>query len=103
MEEGAGILRKLSERDYCVLLDQDGSSMTSLCFSEWLFDRLGTVSGRIVLVVGGPFGVSTQVRERADLKISLSDMTLTHEMCLLLLFEQIYRAVTIERGGSYHH
>lgn len=102
-EEGTGILRKLSERDYCVLLDQNGDSMTSMRFSEWLFYKLGTVSGRIVFVVGGPFGVSAKIRERSDKKVSLSDMTLTHEMCLLLLFEQIYRAITIERGGRYHH
>lgn len=102
-DEGNGILRKLNERDYCVLLDQNGVSMTSIRFSEWLFKRLGTAPGRIVLVVGGPFGVSDQVKDRSDMKISLSNMTLTHEMCLLLLFEQIYRAITIERGGRYHH
>lgn len=103
IEESAGIFKKLSKRDYCVLLDQDGNSMTSNQFSEWLFHKLGTISGRIVFVVGGPFGVSSQIHERADLKFSLSDMTLTHEMCLLLLCEQIYRAITIERGGRYHH
>ena len=103
IEESAGILKKLSERDYFVLLDQDGDSMTSKLFSEWLFHKLGTISGRIVFVVGGPFGVSSQIQGRADRKVSLSDMTLTHEMSLLLLFEQIYRAITIERGGRYHH
>jgi len=102
-DESNRILRKLTERDYCVLLDEVGESMTSIRFSGWLFNRLGTTPGRIIFVVGGPFGVSAQVRDRSDMKISLSSMTLTHDMCLLLLFEQIYRAITIERGGRYHH
>ncbi|GAB6280647.1 MAG: 23S rRNA (pseudouridine(1915)-N(3))-methyltransferase RlmH [Thermovirga sp.] len=101
--DGNGILRRLTERDYCVLMDQDGESMTSIRFSEWFFSKLGTVPGRMVLIVGGPFGVPPRVRERSDQIISLSDMTLTHEMCLLLLLEQIYRAITIKRGGRYHH
>lgn len=102
-EEGSGLLRKLNDRDYFVLLDEAGETMTSVRFSEWLFGKLRIVPGRLVLAVGGPFGVSLPVRERAEMKISLSKLTLPHEMCLLLLFEQIYRAVTIERGGRYHH
>lgn len=101
--EGVRILKKMNKRDYCVLLDQNGRSMTSDEFSKWLFSRLGSVPGRMVLVVGGAFGLSQSVKERSDMKLSLSGMTLTHEMSLLLLFEQLYRAVTIEKGGSYHH
>ncbi|MDO9509057.1 MAG: 23S rRNA (pseudouridine(1915)-N(3))-methyltransferase RlmH [Thermovirgaceae bacterium] len=102
-EDGTGLLRKLNHRDYFVLLDDAGDTMTSVGFSGWLFEKLGSVPGRLVLAVGGPFGVTPLVRERADMKISLSAMTLPHEMCLLILFEQIYRAITIERGGRYHH
>jgi 23S rRNA (pseudouridine1915-N3)-methyltransferase len=101
--EGARILKKMNKRDYCVILDQNGRSMTSSEFSKWIFFRLGSVPGRMVLVVGGAFGLSELVKERSDMKLSLSGMTLTHEMSLLLLFEQLYRAVTIEKGGSYHH
>lgn len=102
-EEGSGLLRKLNDRDYFVLLDETGDTMTSVRFSGWLFEKLRIVPGRLVLAVGGPFGVSLAVRERAEMKISLSKLTLPHEMCLLLLFEQVYRAITIEKGGRYHH
>jgi 23S rRNA (pseudouridine1915-N3)-methyltransferase len=102
-EEGMALLKKVGERDYFVLLDESGKTMTSVGFSEWLFRTVSETPGKTILAVGGAFGVSREVKERANEILSLSSMTLTHEMSLLLLFEQIYRAVTIEKGGNYHH
>lgn len=101
--EGRTLLKKISSRDYVILLDEKGSSMSSDKFSGYFFERLKNVSGRILFIIGGPFGVSGEVRVRSDETISLSKMTMTHEMCLLFLSEQIYRAVMIERNSPYHH
>lgn len=101
--DGKNILKKLSSRDYVILLDERGSLMSSESFSGHLFSRLKETPGRIVFVIGGPFGVGDEVRRRSDESISLSKMTMTHEMCLLFLSEQIYRAVMIENNSPYHH
>ncbi len=102
-EEGAGLLKRLGERDCFILLDESGEGRSSEGFSSWIFEMFRRTRGRLVMCVGGPFGVSVPVRERADFLLSLSPMTLPHEMCLLMLFEQLYRAITIEKGGNYHH
>ena len=102
-EEGAVLLKRIVERDLLILLDESGETMTSEGFSAWIFETLRKSLGRVIMCVGGPFGVSRPVRERADFRLSMSPMTLPHELCLLLLFEQLYRAVTIEKGGNYHH
>jgi len=102
-EEGAAILKKINDRDFLALLDNSGDRFTSEGFSRWLFERLRSTSGRVILCVGGPFGVSRAVKARADVMVSLSPMTLTHDMSLLVLFEQVYRAIAIEKGTGYHH
>ena len=82
-----------------VLLDEKGKDYTSREFSDFLGKRASSLS----FVVGGPYGVSEIVRGAARHIISLSKMTLTHEMARLLLVEQLYRAFTIIRGRGYHH
>ncbi len=101
--EGRTLLKNVSARDYMILLDERGSLISSEDFSLHLFSKLREVPGRILFIIGGPFGVSEEVRLRSDETISLSKMTMTHEMCLLFLSEQIYRAVMIERNSPYHH
>jgi 23S rRNA (pseudouridine1915-N3)-methyltransferase len=101
--ESKAILRYLTPRDHVVLLDEKGSTMTSRTFSSYLFSRLKSAHGRLVFVIGGPFGFSEDVRKRSDEMLSLSPMTLTHEMCLLFFSEQIYRALMISKNTSYHH
>lgn len=102
-KEEERILQRMTERDYVVLLDEKGASRSSMDFSMWLYDRLQDVSGRLLLVVGGAYGVGERVRDRAEEALSLSPMTLPHELCLVLLFEQLYRAVSIRHGMRYHH
>ncbi len=101
--EGESILRVIRERDYVVLLDDKGSKRTSLEFAEWLEQRLNEARGRLVFIIGGPFGVSDHVKNRSDSILSLSKMTFPHELCLVFLSEQIYRACAIKAGTGYHH
>lgn len=102
-EEGKLILSELSISDFVVLLDEQGDMLTSRGFSDFL--QKGMIGGkkRIVFVVGGPYGFSQEVYERANSKLSFSKMTFSHEMIRLFFTEQVYRAMTILRGEPYHH
>lgn len=101
--EGASILAAVRPGDHVVLLDEGGKEYTSRQFSELLSRHLVGGTRELVFVVGGPFGFSSEVYERADALLSLSKMTLTHEMVRLFFVEQLYRAFTIIRGENYHH
>ncbi|GAK90511.1 LSU m3Psi1915 methyltransferase RlmH [Nonlabens ulvanivorans] len=102
-EEGKLILNKLEKSDFVTLLDERGKKLSSLQFAE-LINKRG-VSGlkRLVFIIGGPYGFSNDVYERANSKLSLSDMTFSHQMVRLFATEQIYRAFTILRNEPYHH
>lgn len=97
------LLKLVKPRDHIVLLDVEGKKFNSRSFSSWLEGTLGEVSGRLVFVIGGPYGIGEELKTRSDLMLSLSDMTLPHELCLVFLTEQIYRALSIIAGSSYHH
>lgn len=101
--EGELILKKIRERDRVVLLDERGSQYTSPDFSEWFERRMEETRGRMIFVIGGPFGVSQPIKQRADDTIALSRMTFPHDLCVVFLAEQIYRACTIKAGTGYHH
>lgn len=102
-EEGKLILSELSISDFVVLLDEQGDMLTSRGFSDFLQRRMIGGKKRIVFVVGGPYGFSQEVYERANSKLSFSKMTFSHEMIRLFFTEQVYRAMTILRGEPYHH
>ena len=97
------VLERLQPGDCLVLLDERGREMTSREFSVWMEQRLQTVSRRLVLLIGGPYGFSPRIYQAAQQQISLSRMTFTHQMVRLFLVEQLYRAFTIIRGETYHH
>lgn len=97
------VLERLQPGDQLVLLDERGREMTSREFSQFLEQRLQTVSKRLILLIGGPYGFSPRIYAAAQGKISLSRMTFTHQMVRLFLVEQLYRAFTIIRGETYHH
>ena len=101
--EGTMILASLKPYDFVVLLDERGKEYTSREFATMLEKHFVSTSRNMVFIIGGPYGFSPDVYARADMKISLSRMTLTHEMVRLLFVEQLYRACTIIRGESYHH
>ena len=100
--EGDAILRALTPSMDVVLLDEHGKEMRSVEYADWLQKKMA--SGRdLTLVIGGPYGFSPAVYERANSKLSLSQMTFSHQMIRLMAIEQIYRAMTILRGEPYHH
>lgn len=101
--EGRSLLASLESSDYVVLLDEHGAERTSMEYSQWLQRRIASGSKRLVFVVGGPYGFSPEVYDRANEKISLSKMTFPHELVRLVFVEQLYRAFTILRHEPYHH
>jgi len=94
-EEAKKIMKQT--RDY-YLLDERGREFSSVEFAQFLKDK-----DSIDFLIGGPFGVSAEMKEMAKDSIALSKMTLTHEMARLLFLEQLYRACTILKGKEYHH
>ncbi|MDR1377771.1 MAG: 23S rRNA (pseudouridine(1915)-N(3))-methyltransferase RlmH [Synergistaceae bacterium] len=101
--EGQEVLRRIRPRDRLVLLREDGKEQGSMEFAQWLSREMAATEGRLVLVIGGPWGASKTLLRRADADLSLSRMTFTHEMCFLFLAEQLYRAFSILQGSGYHH
>jgi 23S rRNA (pseudouridine1915-N3)-methyltransferase len=102
LAEGELILRQLTPSTDMILLDEKGREYRSVEFADFLQKKMS--SGRdVVFVVGGPYGFSQSVYDRANGKISLSQMTFSHQMVRLFFVEQIYRAMTILRGEPYHH
>lgn len=100
--EGDAILRALTPSMDVVLLDEHGKEMRSVEYADWLQKKMS--SGRdLTLVIGGPYGFSPAVYERANAKLALSQMTFSHQMIRVMAIEQIYRAMTILRGEPYHH
>ncbi|KAA6322039.1 Ribosomal RNA large subunit methyltransferase H [termite gut metagenome] len=102
-KEGERILRAFLPGDVIVLLDEYGKEYRSLDFAYWMEKKMTNVSKRLVFVIGGPYGFSQQVYQAAHEKISLSQMTFSHQMVRLVFVEQLYRAMTILNGGPYHH
>jgi len=100
--ESRSIDQKLTPRDYLVPLHSSGHSFSSEELASWL-DGLSTKTGGCVtFVIGGPLGLSQDFLDRGQEILSLSQLTLTHEMARLVLLEQLYRAFTILRGEKYH-
>ena len=101
-EEGERIMKALRPGDYVVLLDERGKNISSPEFSNML--ELGFINSQnIVVIIGGAYGVSEDLRSRADFVWSLSKLVFPHQIVRLILTEQIYRAQEISSGGKYHH
>jgi 23S rRNA (pseudouridine1915-N3)-methyltransferase len=101
--EGKELLRALPAGATVVLLDERGDGPTSVELSGWLQTEADRGLKDLRLVIGGPYGISDAVRERARSSLRLSSLTLPHELARLVLLEQVYRAFTIARGLPYHH
>jgi 23S rRNA (pseudouridine1915-N3)-methyltransferase len=102
-KEGELILKSLQAGDYLVLLDDKGKEYTSVQFASYIEKKTHTVAKRLVFVVGGPYGFSPAVYEKASEKLTLSRMTFSHQMVRLIFVEQLYRAMTILNNEPYHH
>lgn len=102
-KEAELILKKIAPLDHVILLDENGTELSSQQFAAYIDKKaLGSVAS-LVFVVGGPYGFDNAVYERANDKISLSAMTFSHQMVRLFFVEQLYRAFTIIKGEPYHH
>ena len=96
--EGESIMKKLREDAFVVALEIGGKSYSSEEFASFLKE-----SGKVTFVIGGPYGLSEEVLNRANVKLSFSKMTFTHQMIRVILLEQVYRGCTILEGKKYHY
>lgn len=101
--EGEKFLAAISKEDQVFLLDDKGKQFTSIGLSEFINKQQIYTTSNLVFLIGGAFGFSNSVYERAIGKISLSNLTFSHQMIRMLFLEQIYRAFTILKGEKYHH
>lgn len=102
-KEGELILSLLKSSDELILLDERGRQMRSMEFASFLQDKMAHSSRDMVFCIGGAYGFSQKVYDRAQSKISLSAMTFSHQMVRTIFAEQLYRAFTIIKGEPYHH
>lgn len=102
-EEGKQILARIPEQGWVVLLDDKGKMFDSKGFAVWLNDKMVQRQKQLTFVVGGAYGFSDEVYQRANQKVSLSKMTFSHQMVRLFFVEQLYRAYAILNNLPYHH
>lgn len=100
--EGTEVLKRFKDGDYIVVLDERGTALSSLAFSSLCSTRMNAGTKSMYFVVGGAYGFSEKVRQRANYILSLSALTFPHQLTRLILLEQIYRAYTISQGIRYH-
>lgn len=101
-KEGDKLLKYLKDEDFLILLDLKGKPVTSEGLAGILRRKMVSGTSRFFFMIGGPYGNGENIRKRANLKISISAMTFTHQMARLILAEQVYRAMKIIRHEPYH-
>jgi 23S rRNA (pseudouridine1915-N3)-methyltransferase len=101
--EAERILAKLKPDDFLVLLDEKGKSFTSVEFSDFIQKKEIQSIKKLIFLVGGAYGFDERLYERANDKISLSNMTFSHQLIRLIFMEQLYRAYTIQHNFPYHN
>lgn len=102
-KEGREIIRQINEQDYLMLLDEQGKEFTSVQFADFIDRNMQSGQKQVVFLIGGAYGFSELIYSRANEKISLSGLTLPHQLARLVFVEQLYRAFSIIRGEPYHH
>lgn len=102
-DESAAILKLIKDGDYAVLLDERGADVDTPAFAHLIDRQLQAGSKRLVFVIGGAFGVSEEVKSRANATLKLSSLVFPHMLVRLILAEQLYRAHSLLSGGKYHH
>ena len=102
-EESRLVLEKLKPDDFLVLLDERGKEFSSVELAQWLEQRLHSSHRRLIFLIGGAFGFSQDLYDRANAQISLSRLTFSHQMVRVFFLEQLYRAMTILRNEPYHN
>ena len=101
--EGEAILRLINDSDHVALLDEHGAELRSIEFAELMQRRMSSGVKRLVYIIGGPYGFSDAVYQRANSRLSLSKMTYSHQLVRAIFTEQLYRAFTILKNEPYHH
>lgn len=101
--EENGFMKHIRDDDYVILLDEKGKSFRSVEFAEYLQKIFLRGQKRMVFVIGGAWGVGKTVKARADLMVSLSKMTFSHQIVRIIFLEQLYRALTILKNEPYHN
>lgn len=101
--ESAVLLQNLDDQDKVILLDETGTQLSSTENAEAIQKHRNKATKHLVFVIGGAYGVSDELKERADFVWSLSKLVLPHQLVRLVLIEQLYRAFTILGGEQYHH
>lgn len=102
-KESGNILKKISENDFLVLLDEKGKEFTSVELAQWISHHQNISTKKITFVIGGAYGCNDKVHHRANMKLSLSKFTFPYQLVRLIFLEQLYRVFTILRGEKYHH
>ena len=102
-EESTKILSYVKSGDHLVLLDENGSNLSSEGFANRLNKKFVSIQGDLIFVVGGAYGFHSDLKERANEQLALSSMTFTHQMVRVIFAEQLYRAMTILKNEPYHH
>ncbi|TPN89269.1 23S rRNA (pseudouridine(1915)-N(3))-methyltransferase RlmH [Aquimarina algicola] len=102
-KEGKLILSHVDTADQLILLDENGKQYNSIDFSTLLQKYMNSGVKQLVFAIGGPYGFSEDVYQRANTKLSLSKMTFSHQMVRLFFVEQLYRGFTILKNEPYHH
>ena len=102
-KEGELVLKRIKDADEVILLDERGKELRSVELAAFLEDKLARCGRDLVFVIGGAYGFSGRMYDRADAKLSLSRMTFSHQMVRTIFAEQLYRAFTIIKGEPYHH
>ncbi len=101
--EGDKILKKITNTDFVVLLDEKGKTFDSIKFSKWIENKMVQSTKNLVFIIGGAFGFSDAIYKRSNSKLRLSDMTFSHQIIRVIFLEQLYRAFTIIKGEKYHN
>ena len=101
-QEGKAIMKLLQPSDFVVLLDEHGKELRSIEFAQWI-EKKQITARRLIFIIGGPYGFSPTLYQRANELLSLSRLTFSHQMVRLIFTEKIYRACTIIKGEPYHH
>ncbi len=102
-KEGELLMNYFKQDDEILLLDERGKERNSIEFAKFLDEKMLYSNKRMVFVVGGPYGFSKEIMQKAHGKISLSTMTFSHQLVRVIFLEQLYRAMTIIKGEPYHH
>jgi len=102
-KEGELFLKKIVPQDIVILLDERGTEFSSLQFSQFIQQRLNSGCKNILFLIGGPYGFSKELYQRANYSLSMSKLTFPHKLARLIFVEQLYRGFTILKGEPYHH